>query len=95
MILYYSNFNFIINLLKIHLYYLFFHPTNSLIDAAILVLQYSSNYKLNNNSMNEVPSCRPDSTKSLSHRLPSQRPWYFRRSVFRPITRTIFRLKKQ
>ena len=75
---------FIINVLKIHVYFLFFHPLNSLIDAAILVLQYSSNYKLNNNSLNEVPSYRPDSTKSLlsqrlssyrlpSHRLPSQR----------------------
>ena len=75
---------FIINVLKIHIYFLFFHPLNSLIDAAILVLQYSSNYKLNNNSLNEVPSYRPDSTKSLlsqrlssyrlpSHHLPSQR----------------------
>ena len=33
-----------------------FYRLNSLIDAAILVLQYSSNYKLNNNSLNEVPS---------------------------------------
>ena len=58
-----------------------FNRQNSLIDAAIFVLQFSSNYKykykLNNNSLNEVPSYRPDSTKSLpsqrlsSYRLPS------------------------
>ena len=43
---------------------------------------YSSNYKLNNNRLNEVPSYCPDSTKSL----PSQRlcPTVFRPSVFRP-----------